>query len=243
MRALLAPVRLLVDAALPPRCPGCGAVSGADHLFCADCWGRLRWLGPPWCAACRHPLPIDHGVELCDRCSRAAPEHDGVRAAVSYDEIARAIVLRLKHGGHIAYAETVARHMARLVPRDADLLVPVPLHRWRLWRRGFNQAALIAQAVGRRRGVPVALDALRRVRATPMLRGLGRQARARAVGGAFALAARAEARLAGRHVLLVDDVFTTGATAAACARLLRQGGAATVEILCWARVLDPDADD
>lgn len=241
MRALLAPWRFAVDAALPPRCPGCGAVSGADHLFCAACWGSLRWLTPPWCASCFHPL-ADSEV-LCARCTEHPPGHDGVRAAVGYDAIARAMVLRLKHGGHLAYAETIAAHLARLVPDEAELLVPVPLHRWRLWRRGFNQAVLIADGVGRRRGVPVARDVLRRVRATPMLRGLGRRARARAVAEAFALAPASGQRLAGRHVLLVDDVYTSGATAEACAGLLRAAGAARVEILCWARVLDGAQND
>ena len=130
--------------------------------------------------------------------------------------------------------------MARLMPEDAELLIPVPLHRWRIWGRGFNQAALIAQALSRRTGVPVALDLLHRVKATPVLRGLGARGRTKAVAGAFAAAPHAREALKGRAVVLVDDVHTSGATTDACVRVLKRAGAVRVTVLCWARVLDPD---
>ena len=131
------------------------------------------------------------------------------------------------------------RHLAA-APPDA-LLVPVPLHRWRIWKRGYNQAALIAAALSRRSGVPAAPDLLRRTRATPPLRGLGRRERALAVRGAFSVRDAVRPALAGRAVILVDDVFTSGATANACARALKRAGAARVETLCWARVVAADA--
>lgn len=143
----------------------------------------------------------------------------------------------------MAYAATMARAMARLMPEDAGLLVPVPLHRWRIWSRGFNQAALIATALSRANGVPAELGLLRRVKATPVLRGMGPRGRAKAVSGAFALAEGARDRLAGKTVVLVDDVHTSGATAGACARALKRGGAARVILLCWARVLGEEAVD
>jgi ComF family protein len=143
----------------------------------------------------------------------------------------------------MAYAATMARAMARLMPENAGLLVPVPLHRWRIWSRGFNQAALIAATLSRASGVPADPLLLRRVKATPVLRGLGPAGRAKAVAGAFALAPEARTKLAGRVVVLVDDVHTSGATARACARLLKRGGAAKVILLCWARVLDTEAPD
>lgn len=147
------------------------------------------------------------------------------------------MALKLKYAGRLACAATMARAMARLMPADAELLVPVPLHRWRLWSRGFNQAGLIAASLSRAHDIPFAPDLLRRVKATPVLRGLGARARARAVAGAFALAPGASEALAGKTVVLVDDVHTSGATATACARLLKRGGAARVILLCWARVL------
>jgi ComF family protein len=233
----------LAALALPPRCPGCGAVTEADHRFCARCWGSLAFLGPPWCAACALPFEYDRGPEArCGVCLADPPPHAGARAAVAYGPVARTLALRLKYGGRTAFAETAARLMLRLVPGDAALLVPIPLHRWRLWSRGYNQSALIADALHRHGGPFVTRDLLRRTRATPVLRGLNPRERRKAVAGAFALAGNAREQLAGRHVVLVDDVYTTGATAAACARLLMRAGAVRVTVLCWARVIGEEAD-
>lgn len=242
MSPWLTPLRFVADFALPPRCPGCGAVTAADHLFCAGCWGELRFLGPPWCAACNRPFAHDRGPEArCARCLADPPRHAGVYAAVAYGEIARALALRLKYGGRTAFAETVGRQMARLLPADADLLVPVPLHRWRLWGRGFNQAALIAGAITRVSAVPHDPLVLRRFRATPPLRAMGAKARARAVAGVFRTV-DPHATLRGKNVVLIDDIYTSGATTDACARTLLRAGAAKVAILCWSRVLDDERD-
>lgn len=184
MSPWLAPLRFVADFALPPRCPGCGGVTREDHLFCADCWGKLRFLAPPGCAGCNTPFAYDRGHDArCAQCLAQPPDHAGVHAAVAYGEVARTVALRLKYGGRTALAQTVGQQMARLLPADAELLIPVPLHRWRLWSRGFNQAALIAQALTRARGVPNDPLLLRRVRATPPLRGMGAKARARCGGG------------------------------------------------------------
>lgn len=239
-----APLLRLAELALPPRCPGCGEVTSADHRFCAACWGSLRFLGPPWCASCHIPFEFDRGDgAVCGACMANPPPHDGVRAAVAYGDVARHVALKLKYGGKTAYAATMAAAMARLMPEGAELLVPVPLHRWRIWGRGFNQAALIATALSRASGVPADVQLLRRVKATPVLRGLGHRGRAKAVAGAFALAPEARDKLKGKTVVLVDDVHTSGATAEACARALKRGGAAKVILLCWARVLGADALD
>lgn len=168
---------------------------------------------------------------------------DGVQAAVAYGEIASKIALRLKYGGRPGLAETAARQMARLIPDKTDLLVaPVPLHRWRIWRRGYNQSALIARALCRREGLTLALGLLERKRATPILRGLGPAARAKAVRGAFAVPASRKAALKGRNILLIDDIYTTGATANACAKALKRAGAGKVWLLCWARVARDEAE-
>ncbi|MET0308961.1 MAG: ComF family protein [Sphingomonas sp.] len=234
----LAPLARLADLALPQRCPGCGEITHADHRFCAACWGSLRFLGPPWCAKCHVPFDYDRGD--CARCLAHPPAHDGVRAAVAYGDVARGVALKLKYSGRLACAETMARAMARLMPVDADLLVPVPLHRWRIWTRGFNQAALIARRLSKAGGVPADAELLLRVKATPVLRGLGPRGRAKAVAGAFALAPGARDRIAGKTIVLVDDVHTSGATGEACARTLKRGGARAVILLCWARVLDEE---
>ncbi|MEN2785199.1 ComF family protein [Sphingomonas qilianensis] len=238
MSPLLRPLHFVAGLALPPRCPGCGTVMAEDHVFCAACFGALRFLGPPWCAACHVPFEYDRGEgAVCGACLAYPPRHAGVRAAVAYGAVARTVALRLKYGGRTAFATTVARQMARWLPEDADLLVPVPLHRWRIWSRGFNQAGLIAQALSRTSGVPTDLTAVVRRKATPLLRGLGARDRARAVSGAFAVPPAARPRLRGKAVVLIDDVHTSGATSDGCTRLLLRAGAANVTILCWARVL------
>lgn len=234
----------VVRMALPPRCPGCGEVVDADHRFCAACWCGLTMIAPPWCAGCNRPFEFDRGpAALCGQCLAQSPTHDGVRAAVAYGPVARQLVLRMKYGGRTAFAATAARQMVRLMPDAADLLLPVPLHRWRIWGRGFNQSALIARELARLSDVPVEAELLRRIRATPPLRGLGMRSRAKAVAGAFAMPPVGKERVRGRSVVLVDDVYTSGATADACVRILKRAGAARVTILCWARVLDSDGAD
>ena len=233
---LRAALRHAADLALPPRCPGCGVPVGADGRFCAPCWGELHFIGPPWCAACHSPFAYDKGPEaLCEGCAARPPRHAGVRAAVAYGPIARALALKLKYGGRMGAAETMAALMIRHLPPDAELVLPVPLHRWRLWSRGYNQAGLIAAAVARHGRVPCARDVLERTRRTPVLRGMDGRARAHAVGGAFRV--RDAARIKGRRLVLVDDVHTSGATVTACAAALLDAGAASVAVLCWARVL------
>lgn len=226
----------LAALALPPRCPGCGVPVAVDHLFCAACWSGLHLLAPPWCAGCNLPFDYDRGAEArCATCVADPPRHAGVRAAVAYGPMARRLALKLKYGGRIGVARTMADRMVRVVPPDLDLLVPVPLHRWRLWSRGYNQAALIAAALGRRVALPYDPLVLVRRRGTVALRGLGRSGRQRAVAGAFAVID--PGRVRGKAIGLVDDVYTSGATAAACTRSLLAAGAASVTILCWARVI------
>lgn len=232
-------VRRVVDFALPPRCPGCGLVVEDAHRFCLDCWQSLAFLGEPCCTRCGLPFEYDSGADAeCGACIAHPPEFERLRSAVAYGEIARKVALKLKYSGRPAVAETLAFFMQRHLEPDPDaLLVPVPLHRWRIWTRGYNQSALVASALSRRSGIPTDLALIQRVKATPPLKGLGRTERALAVRGAFRMSEPAKARARGRTIILVDDVFTSGATANACAKVLKRGGAVRVNILCWARVV------
>ncbi|WP_338426311.1 double zinc ribbon domain-containing protein [Sphingopyxis kveilinensis] len=244
-RLVQAAARAVVDYALPPRCPGCGTVVGEDRQFCLACWSSLDFLDGPCCASCSLPLPSAMLGERirCGACLAEPPPFDGAPAAVAYGPVARTVALRLKYGRRTGHARLMARLMARqlaaLGPSEAMLLVPVPLHRWRLWSRGFNQAGLVADELARLTGAPRDHHLLRRVKATASLRGKGRSERERVVAGAFALAADAKVRAAGRHLVLVDDVHASGATLRAAARALRRSGAARVSALTWARVV-PD---
>lgn len=230
--------RTLLDCALPPRCGGCGTIVGEVDSFCVDCWKAIEWLGTGGCSVCGLPLQATD-AEICGACLAKPPRLGRMRAAVAYGDISRAIAIRLKHGRKVALARTMARYMAPLVAeRSGDtLLVPVPLHRRRLWRRGFNQSAIVARELSRRLHLPFAVDALKRVKPTPPLKGLNMFQRRRTVSGAFR--ANPKARLRGRTIILVDDVLTTGSTADACARALKRAGAARVELVSWARVIRP----
>ncbi len=232
--------RQLLDFALPPRCPGCGVVTEEEHRFCLPCWQSLHFLGEPCCARCGLPFAFDQGAEAeCGACLANPPEYDRLRAAVAYGEIARKVALKLKYQGRPGVAETLSYFMQRHIGDEDQgaLIVPVPFHRWRIWKRGYNQSALIASALARRTGRRAELGLLERVKATPVLRGLGRRERALAVRGAFRVSPAAKEKVAGRTIVLVNDVHTSGATANACAKALRGAGAARVNILCWARVI------
>lgn len=236
--------RAVVAFALPARCPGCGTVVSEDHSFCLDCWRSLDFLGGSACGQCGTPIALAFDEDArCGACLADPPPFDRARAAVAYGAIARALALKLKYGRRPGVALTMARPMRRVggAMLEGALIVPVPLHRWRLWSRGYNQAALIARALVSDGG-ELALDLIERPRRTPPLRGLGRLARERAVSGAFRLAPGWKDKVKGRRVVLVDDVYTTGATAKGCARVLKRAGAAEVNLLCWARVVRDEAD-
>ncbi|WP_338468521.1 phosphoribosyltransferase family protein [Novosphingobium sp. ZN18A2] len=172
------------------------------------------------------------------------PKHGGIHAATLYNDTARQLVLAFKHGRRIGLSALLGRLIAARIPElDGEwLVVPVPLHRWRLWSRGFNQSAMLAREVSRRTGHRLLVDALLRTRRTPALGGLSRKARAKTLSGAIVGNPRQIARLKGARVLLVDDVLTSGATSGACIAALRRAGARDVRIACFSRVLDEALD-
>lgn len=242
-------MRACLDYALPPRCPGCGCMVGSDRQFCPDCWPKLDFLSEQACARCGMPFEVDEGAGAeCGACLDNPPAFDSARAVLAYGALARRVAMRLKYGRRLGMAQMMADHMVRCFPSGAGdgadwLIVPVPLHRWRLWHRGFNQAAVIADHLSRLSGVRVDKQSLVRSRSTKPLRNMKSAQRRKAVRGAFAVERGREDAFRGRHILLIDDIHTTGATADACTAALRRAGASSVHLLCWARVLPHRHDD
>jgi ComF family protein len=230
--------RMAIDALLPPRCLGCGAEVDASGALCATCFGGFTFIAAPMCRVCGVPLEAASDVDLmCGECLRARPDYNQARAVFLYDDASKGLLLRFKHGDRTDAAVHLARWMGRAggaLLESCDLIVPVPLHRWRLLWRGYNQAALLANALGRIARKPAVPDALVRTRATPSQGHMDRNARRRNVGGAFKV--HRPHVVTGKRVLLIDDVLTTGATAEGCTRALLAAGAKTVDVLVLGRV-------
>lgn len=231
----------LVDLVYPPRCPLCGCALASQTGLCPSCWEELEIPGEPHCAACQRPFSREMGEgALCAPCLADPPVHDGIAAGTLYNDASRRLVLAYKHGRKISLAPLLARLMAARL-REVDchwLFVPVPLHRFRLWKRGFNQAVLLATELARAKDAKMLVDALVRRKSTPLLGGLGRSARARALSGAISVTQSHGRIIDGADIVLVDDVLTSGATSDACVRALKRAGARKVRIACFARVLN-----
>ena len=171
---------------------------------------------------------------------QSPPRHDGIAAGTLYNDTARKLVLSYKHGRKIALAPMLAGMIrARIAGLDGKwFALPVPLHRIRLWQRGFNQSALLARELSKADGIELLVDGLIRTKSTPALGGLGRNQRAKTLQGAIAINPKHKATLKSAQILLVDDVLTSGATTNACVSVLKRAGAAKVKIACFSRVLD-----
>lgn len=224
----------------PPQCIACHAATGEAHALCPSCWAAMPLIAEPVCARLGTPFEHDFGPGMLSPGAIAdPPRFDVARAVALHDGVARAMVARLKYGERLDLARSMARLMAgagREMLAHCDLIVPVPMHRGRLWSRRYNQAALLAQEVGRIARKPVALDALVRVKRTPPQVGLTRNERRANLAGAFKVPPGKKGTLAGLHLVVIDDVRTTGSTLNAAAHILRQAGAARVDVLTFTLV-------
>jgi ComF family protein len=237
--------QVALDLLLPPRCAACDSPVRVQGQLCAACFSRTNFITAPLCVHCGVPLASagQGGPEgLCPGCREQPPLFRQARAALRYDMQGRRLILPLKHGDRIELARILAPMMTRAgaaLLAAADVLVPVPLHRRRLFQRKYNQAAVLAYAVGRLAGRRVMPDALVRTRRTAPLEEKSPEERAAEVAGSFEVRRTRVGQVIGRTVLLIDDVMTSGATANACSEALLQAGALAVDVLVAARVPDP----
>jgi ComF family protein len=231
----------LVDIALPPQCLACATPVTEAGGLCPSCWSQLRLIEHPLCHRLGTPLPYDAGPNgLSADAIATPPVYDRCRSVAVFDDTARRLVHGLKYRDQMELAAWIGRWMARAGAElldEAEVIIPVPLHRGRLWSRRFNQAVLLAAELAHATSIPLRCDILERRRATRQQVGLSSSDRSRNVRGAFAVTDHGRQAIRGARVLVVDDVTTTGATLEASARTLLRAGAAAVDVLVFARVV------
>ena len=235
----------LVGLVYPPVCLACGIIVGRHGALCAGCWSTVHFIDRPFCPVLGVPFPhqLEDGM-VSPAAIAASPAFTRARAAVLYDDVARQFVHRLKYSDRLDLAHVMAAWMLRAsdgTVAGADIVVAVPLHRTRLLTRRYNQSAELARALCRLAGKPHGVGLLIRRRPTRQQVGLGEKARERNVRGAFVVPEARTGEIAGRRVVLVDDVYTTGATVNAASRALKRAGAADITVLTFARVADPQS--
>ncbi|MGB0085922.1 MAG: ComF family protein [Rhodomicrobiaceae bacterium] len=238
----LANLRYASDLILPPVCIHCHRPVASHGVLCAACWRDIQFITPPVCGRLGLPLPYAETPSISAMALRHPPLYGRARAAARFDGVMRRLIHSFKYADRHEAASFFARLMhaagGELI-RDAEILMPVPLHRGRLWKRRYNQAAILAKRLAANTGLPLDLSGLRRVRQTPSQVGLSSHERRENVAAAFAVGRGAAARLRGKRVLLIDDVITTGSTLGACAQVLKDAGAAEVDCLALAMVVGP----
>jgi ComF family protein len=234
--------RSALDLVLPPTCPGCRGAIADNHALCARCWSEIRFIGRPVCPVYGTPFSFEMGEGIVSAAALAdPPPFRRARAAAIFGETARRLVHQLKYHDRPDLAQALAIAMRRAgseLLAECSLIVPIPLHNFRLWQRRFNQAAVLAGEIARLSGLPSDPFVLKRIRPTRQQVGLSAVQRRDNMAGAFRVPEDARQRIAGRQLLLVDDVYTSGATAKAATRALLRGGAASVDVLTFARVVN-----
>nr|WP_183828550.1 ComF family protein [Rhizobium sp. BK377] len=238
---LLRPFSMLADLVYPPACAACGISTAGHRGLCAECWSEIRFIERPYCEVLGLPFSHDLGAGILSAEAIAnPPPFDRLRSAATHDHAVRNLVHGLKYRDRTDLAPMMAGWMLRasdgMVER-CDAVIPVPLHRTRMVSRKFNQAAELARHLAKLAGKPLLPATLLRVKRTSQQVGLGVRAREDNVRGAFAVAAGRESDVFGKRIVLVDDVFTTGATVGAATRALRKAGAADITVLTFARAL------
>lgn len=234
----------LLDTFLPPRCPFTGDIVDSQGTVSPAAWAELSFITAPFCHSCGFPfefaLPAGGEEALCAACLHDRPEFTKARAALVYNDASRDLILGFKHGDRIHAVVPMVPWLKQAgaeLLAQADMIVPVPLHRWRLIRRRYNQAAVMGQSLGKESGVTFLADGLIRRRSTPTQGHLNAKQRKKNVKHAFTPHPKRATQIKGKKIILIDDVYTTGATVRECVRALMNAGAAEVSVLTLARVV------
>ncbi|WP_032113052.1 ComF family protein [Candidatus Paracaedibacter symbiosus] len=225
---------------LPARCLSCGDHANSTNQLCGPCWKNLEFITTPFCERCGHPFVVEQSHLICGDCLHQPPLFAAGRAAFRYDSLIRDLILKLKHGDATYLAKPLGLWLARSgkdLLLKSDVIIPVPLHRWRLFKRRYNQATLLGRELSRHSGVPLLTNILQRRKNTESQHGKSRKARAANVKSVFKIDSKDIALLKKKSILLVDDVWTTGATLEACIKSLKRAGAKDVYVLTLARVV------
>jgi ComF family protein len=229
-----------IDIILPPRCPISGELVLQNGTLDASVWQKLNFIEKPFCPHCGLPYQ-NHSQEglLCGACLSEPPDFDLARAALYYDDGSRGLILAFKHADRTLLTPLLTQLLMRCVPPDslthADLIMPVPLHRWRLLKRRYNQAAELARVLSRKTDIPWNPHLLQRRRNTDSQGHKNKSQRRKNVRGAFTVSSQDKHHIKNKHIILLDDVYTTGATLNACCKTLRNAGAKHITVLTLAR--------
>lgn len=235
-------LRQSLDLLFPPQCGLCREIIADNGEICGDCWQKLNFISAPLCEVCGYPHEFDMGEGAqCAACMANPPQFHGHRSALYYDEHSKRLVHDLKYYDKPIMVRRLGQWMAQAAAPWLELenaiLVPIPIHRYRLWKRKYNQAALLAKTIAKHHAVEVELEGLLRVKNRPPQASLPRAKRLKNLGNAFAV--NPKMNIKNRPVILVDDVMTTGATVNACAKLLKKSGSGRIFCITLARtVLD-----
>lgn len=234
----------ILDTILPPRCIVTGDIVDRQGMISPQAWGQLNFISDPQCDRCGFPFDFDDGAakkgNFCAACLKVPPIFSQARSALIYDDISRDVILGFKHGDQTQAVPSFIPWLLRTgeeILARSDYLVPVPLHRWRMLRRRYNQAGLIAQYLSKETSIPVFLDLIERKKATVTQGHLKANERQRNVRNAFTVPDNYREKIRNKHICLIDDVYTTGATINECTKILLKAGASSVNILTLARVV------
>jgi ComF family protein len=243
-RWMLSNFHYAADLILPPVCIQCHTPLASHGVLCPACWQRIDFIRPPLCNRLGHPLPyasVEPAISTTALCN--PPAYGRARAVARFDGVMRELIHGFKYSDRHETVGLFVRMLASAgaeLLADADVICPVPLHRSRLWRRRYNQAAILAKCLADASGKTLALHTLIRTRRTGSQVNLSGEERRKNVASAFAIAPGARGKVAGKHVLMIDDVITTGSTLEACTHVLKSAGAIEVDCLALALVTDPD---